>query len=610
MNNNFYNFFENRPFLFFCILILLTKSGLKGQIKNETNSTFNHADVVKLYKQCLLVREDTVNRICMGFLSDHDLRKNTRPFSGFCNAFKNYCKVENNMIFHRRMTIIELHGRMRFDSATTQQANQAFEELYETYLGEKDYPASLECLFELGQFLHRKKDNIQAIKVLFYAEKFATNYNLQQKISYQGILHKIGYILWQLEKPIRSIHYFKKALETGNAAQMDSLVALNGIGINYQRLDSLHTSLYYFNRASQVALKDNNNIFNTVVMGCAAATWQKLGQLDKSYQYCISYKSISFRDSMWENAAEALYRMTLIELQKNKIVHAKILLDSFQNMMYKIKPTDYVSFKREKEANYLYYQKIADYQNALIAYKDYVYYDSLFQDYSNKNRISELELNAAVRLYEQEMVDKEHTKKRRNAISNGIVLFLLSACCFLVMYGYRKIKQTEKSKLAAEKINLNQASEIETLRIQLLAQLATIRNQNISFQASTSQNSNNIILQETINLIEPTINATADNKLNGLGLLDEFNLTYKEQWKDFKNSFSEIYPDFEKNIIAKAGAVSSAELRLMMLHKLGLSNKEIAQTLLISADGVKKAKYRLYKKIGISTSEDLCAFLE
>jgi DNA-binding CsgD family transcriptional regulator len=47
-----------------------------------------------------------------------------------------------------------------------------------------------------------------------------------------------------------------------------------------------------------------------------------------------------------------------------------------------------------------------------------------------------------------------------------------------------------------------------------------------------------------------------------------------------------------------------------MLHKLGLSSKEIADILFISADAVKKAKYRLYKKIGISTVLELDNFIK
>jgi DNA-binding CsgD family transcriptional regulator len=47
-----------------------------------------------------------------------------------------------------------------------------------------------------------------------------------------------------------------------------------------------------------------------------------------------------------------------------------------------------------------------------------------------------------------------------------------------------------------------------------------------------------------------------------------------------------------------------------MLHKLGLNNNEIAKTLLISPDSVRTGKYRLYKKFGVSSAEELDKVLQ
>jgi DNA-binding CsgD family transcriptional regulator len=44
---------------------------------------------------------------------------------------------------------------------------------------------------------------------------------------------------------------------------------------------------------------------------------------------------------------------------------------------------------------------------------------------------------------------------------------------------------------------------------------------------------------------------------------------------------------------------------LMSLLKMNLSSKEIANILNISMEGVKKARYRLRKKLNLSTEESL-----
>jgi DNA-binding CsgD family transcriptional regulator len=43
--------------------------------------------------------------------------------------------------------------------------------------------------------------------------------------------------------------------------------------------------------------------------------------------------------------------------------------------------------------------------------------------------------------------------------------------------------------------------------------------------------------------------------------------------------------------------------------KMNLSSKDIADTLNISSDGIKKARYRLRKKLNLSSDEDIQGFL-
>jgi DNA-binding CsgD family transcriptional regulator len=285
--------------------------------------------------------------------------------------------------------------------------------------------------------------------------------------------------------------------------------------------------------------------------------------------------------------------------------------------MNKISSTDFVSLKRHKEAAWLYYEKLKQFEKALYVYKGYVHYDSLFQDYANKNKISELELNAEVRLYEQEMADKEQARKLRNLVETGIVALVLLTIILVTVWGYKKIKRAQKQRTETEIINQYQATEIERLEKQLLNQLAAIRAHNASYEALLVQNSveaSNSENNKTIDTaVQETIIAEKGNGMdnqpsNHILILKAFDLTQKEQWKDFKESFNSTYPDFEQNIVAKIGPVSAAELRLMMLLKFGLNNREIAQTLLITIDGVKKAKYRLYKKIGVGSFREMDAF--
>lgn len=281
-----------------------------------------------------------------------------------------------------------------------------------------------------------------------------------------------------------------------------------------------------------------------------------------------------------------------------------------------------------KEANHCLsevYALMGKHKEALQHYKQYVVAkDSLINEESIKKTEQakmQYEYEKKEAIAQREVIIKEQAQKLRNIITLIIIFFLAIALCFIAVLALSKIKRVLKEKRIVETINSEQASEIESLKEQLLNQLATIRENNTRFQELVAQNDETVVNKETEELVldegTGTDELTIDEELtkepvdknNHTQLLSEFNLTQKEQWNDFRNSFNRIYPEFEERIVAKVGAVSKAELRLLMLHKLGLNNKDIAQTLLITADGVKKAKYRIYKKVGVGSSEELSEFL-
>jgi DNA-binding CsgD family transcriptional regulator/tetratricopeptide (TPR) repeat protein len=572
--------------------------------------TYHPGDYDSVYAVCRRAAPDNVHRICNAFLSGHGIRKCPEEMARFCKHVIDRCKKEDNQSLYRRMALVEKSIQVKCRKIPPEKADSEFEALYKDYTKEGDLSAALEALFELAQYQHRTARNIQAIKVLFFAEKMVVRNGLQQDISFQAILHKIGYILWELDKPQRSIEYFKRSLATGRSILMDSLVSLNGIGINYQKMDSLAESMRYFNKASVTALAAGNTDFNTVVLGSAAVTLYKMGRYDEAYDNIMKEKELSFKEKIWENAAGAFYWLVKIELQRNRLAKCKALLDSFNAIMPSIRPDDYASFKKRHEAAYLYYEKLQDHKNALTAYKAFVHYDSLFLDHGNKNKISELELDAAVRVYEDEMAYIERARKTGAALQFIIATAISIVIGVIISLLYKRIRRVEIDKTNTEKISRQRAAEIEVLKTQLLSQLETIRNDNTNFQAPSALKSNASFSKVSFDEMPAELQEEElESNPEGIHFLREFNLTQKEQWNEFKNSFIKIYPDFENSIVEKIGPVSGAELRLMMLHKLGLSNKEIAQTLLISPDSVKKAKYRLYKKIGINSAEELDAFL-
>lgn len=551
-------------------------------------------DLPKLYQQCAKTRSDSAHRLIVSFLRHYEVVFTRKPrlietpekFYKFCDEFRALCLQKQDARLLNRLKIIELIDKVKFQKKTAKEVDKAFYQLFDELVLAKDYSAGLSCLLELGLLQGFLNDRLQALKVLFFAEKFAEKHQLQKDIALQSVYRSIGFFLWEVDVFGLSSQYFKKSLATGYATSQDSLVMLNGIGINYQKMNDFATSMQYFEQASKYALHIKNTLFNTIIEGNNAVNYLKTGDLDKAYRAALHYKNVSLQNNLLENALGAIYWLVQIEIKRKDLNHAKRLLDSLDWVVGKVQDSRFVSQRRLKEARYLYYQALKDAEKSLLAYQEFVQADSLFRVYANKNKITELQLTAEVELYAKEMTEKEQ-EKRRNAWTFGIVISLLSVLTVvLVGYFYRKGKRQDK--------------EIQRLRQQLFAQIQTINQQNENIQTFIPKA---IIEQETESLEFDV--ARIEVKDEDIQHLRNFNLAYKEQWISFKESFLKVYPTFEQNLNEKIGTLSNAELRLLMLHKLGLSNTEIAKTLLISPESVRTGKYRLYKKFGISSNEEL-----
>ena len=72
-------------------------------------------------------------------------------------------------------------------------------------------------------------------------------------------------------------------------------------------------------------------------------------------------------------------------------------------------------------------------------------------------------------------------------------------------------------------------------------------------------------------------------------------------WAKFKVHFEQVHPLFFENLQAKHPTLTKNEVRLCAYFHINLSTKEIATLLNIDPASVRRAKTRLYKKMGVNT---------
>jgi tetratricopeptide (TPR) repeat protein len=91
-------------------------------------------------------------------------------------------------------------------------------------------------------------------------------------------------------------------------------------------------------------------------------------------------------------------------------------------------------------------------------------------------------------------------------------------------------------------------------------------------------------------------------------------LQYEKQvndsWENFMITFTESSPEFIKSLTEKHPDLTQNELHICALAKMGLSIKETASLFHITTDAVKKARYRLRKKLDLETENSLESYIQ
>jgi DNA-binding CsgD family transcriptional regulator len=80
-------------------------------------------------------------------------------------------------------------------------------------------------------------------------------------------------------------------------------------------------------------------------------------------------------------------------------------------------------------------------------------------------------------------------------------------------------------------------------------------------------------------------------------------------WNEFLLFFSKIYPDFFERLKKQFPELTQNELRISALMKLNLGTQDMANVLNITIESVRKARYRIYKKMNLTSDQEFADFM-
>ncbi|NAY93159.1 tetratricopeptide repeat protein [Muricauda sp. JGD-17] len=360
------------------------------------------------------------------------------------------------------------------------------------------------------------------------------------------------------------------------------------IGYAHLNLGDYEKSLKNFNQSLKISVEQGRKGFEAICYYNLGLVNRKRGNLKLAEEYLNKY--VTLGGSSANNDITLFNEFGTLYTEKNEMSKA------FENFDKAISMADSIGSLVELKDGY-YGRSMAREQNkqfdkALEDIKKFITInDSIFNETKSK-QIEELRTIYETEQKEQQIAlqQKEITVLEQKAEISTLQKILLAGLLVIFFFAFYGVRQKlKRKKLEKEKVDVELAfkrKELTTHALHLAKKNEVLEGLKQKAEALKEKEESKNGYQQLIR----TIN---------------FDLQDDNNWENFSRYFEEVHKDFNSNVKSKYPQVTSNELRLLALLKMNLSSKEIANILNISPEGIKKARYRLRKKLDITTEDSL-----
>lgn len=185
---------------------------------------------------------------------------------------------------------------------------------------------------------------------------------------------------------------------------------------------------------------------------------------------------------------------------------------------------------------------------------------------------------------------------RQNALLIGLAVILLLGG---IIWNRETSRRKKANELHDAEIKLGE-SEKQRLQDQL-----DYKNRELAAQALHLAQKNDMLQQIQDDLKLAQDKDQSSEAIGGVMRKLNVEKQLEHNWDQFLQTFTATNGSFFSVLTNRYGKLSKNEMRLAALLKMNLGSKEIAHILNISDEGVKKARYRLRKKLELESSESL-----
>lgn len=454
-------------------------------------------------------------------------------------------------------------------------------------------------------------------------------------VNKSDLLTNLGNEEWRMGNYQEALKYFTQAYNkvksTGNEHQMATL--LNNLGLVHWRLENNTSAMECYSEAEKLAekhnmqrllgltftnrsliLKEQRNFteafkYNNKAIAIfkelkeprdLAIAYNNQGQIYRfgnQTEQALTYYGLSLKECQKINYTEGMATayQNLSTIYTTKANKDKAYYNAHKSLALSLKLNSKVRISEAYSELSRIHERFTQPDSALYYFKKHYDREKELMDASQSEMLSRYQAKMGVEVKNLQIQNLQNERQIANNrlwfIAIGILIALLIAA--FLLYRYFSKMRFKKTQLEAELENSLKIIEVKEQELK-------------TYIIDLSKKSNiigNLQTDTTIKLIKDTEDKEVADLLGQKILTDE-------DWQTFKIRFGSIYPHFFARINESHIIITEAEIRVLVLMRLNLKSKEMANILGISPQSVRVCKMRLKKKLLTQDYETVEDFLQ
>ena len=484
-----------------------------------------------------------------------------------------------------------------------------FERARKLFIKINDHFGSTMITNFIGTVYERQSDYPKAIASFIDVEKscdtLINNDSIQTSVKclYAILYTNLGIMYHKLDSIQKPLDYFNRALSFAEDINDSTRISASysNLGMMYKAMNEYDKALSYYLKSLTISKKIGNRDYELATLNNIANLYSKRGLNDSALIYY--HKAFDIAVSTGDKYGLSLINRNIAEIYLIQQNYKR----AFENAEKALGYSQAIGSLEQIYSNYellsRIYEELGVYENAYHYYKQYAILKDSVKSIETSSIVAEIQTK-----YETEKKEKENKLLKKDIeiekeksyylLLLTIVLILMGIISLVLYYFIRKNTITKK-KLA----------ELEAARLS-----DKVAHQKRELASSTLTLSRNM---EFINSLVEDIKTLTDYVDNDNAYTSISRLIKKlEQqnsdsyWEEFEVRFQEIHRHFYQKLHDNFSGLTTNDVKLCALLKMGMNTKEICSVTFQSVRAVEAARLRLRKKLNLASSENLGIFLQ